>query len=160
MAAYPLDDRGIVVTCSGCGQRNRLLYERLGDTVQCGQCKRQLPGITAPIEIDSTAAFEQLIAKSVVPVAVDYWAPWCAPCRMVAPELEKVAARADGRFVIAKVNTDALPDLGERFNIRSIPTFAVFVGGREASRAAGARPAAEIEAFIARVSAAAASRAQ
>jgi thioredoxin 2 len=72
---------------------------------------------------------------------------------MVAPELEKVAARANGRFVIAKVNTDALPDLGERFAIRSIPTFAVFVGGREASRAAGARPAAEIEAFIARASA-------
>jgi len=150
-----------VVACTGCGQRNRLLYERLGEHVQCGQCKRELPGITAPIEIDSTAAFDRLIERSSVPVAVDYWAPWCGPCRMVAPELEKVAARADGRFVIAKVNTDALPDLSERFNIRSIPTFAVFVGGREASRAAGARPAAEIEAFISRVSsAAAASRAQ
>jgi len=161
MAAFPLDDRGIVVTCSGCGQRNRLLYERLGDAVQCGQCKRQLPGITAPVEIDSTAAFDQLIAKSVVPVAVDYWAPWCGPCRMVAPELEKVAARADGRFVIVKVNTDALPDLSERSNIRTIPTFAVFVGGREAARTSGARPATEIQAFIARVSAgAAASRAQ
>jgi thioredoxin 2 len=161
MAAYPLDDRGVVVTCTGCGQRNRLLYERLGDQVQCGQCKRELPGITAPIEIDSAAAFDRLIEHASVPVAVDYWAPWCGPCRMVAPELEKLAARADGRFVIAKVNTDALPDLSERFNIRSIPTFAVFVAGREASRAAGARPAAEIEAFISRVAAgSAASRAR
>jgi thioredoxin 2 len=154
MAAYPLDDRGVVVTCAACGQRNRLVYERLGDAVQCGQCKLELPGITAPIEIDSTASFERLIAKSAVPVAVDYWAPWCGPCRMVAPELEKVAARANGRFIIAKVNTDALPELGERFNIRSIPTFAVFVGGREATRAAGARPAAEIETFIERAAAA------
>jgi thioredoxin 2 len=153
MAAFPLDDRGIVVTCPACGQRNRLLYERLGDAVQCGQCKRHLSGITVPIEIDSTAAFERLIERSGVPVAVDYWAPWCGPCRMVAPELEKVAARANGRFVIAKVNTDALPELGERFNIRSIPTFAVFVGGREASRATGARPAAEIETLIGRASA-------
>jgi thioredoxin 2 len=150
MAAYPLDERGIVVTCGACGQRNRLLYSRLGDSVQCGQCKRQLPGVTAPVEIDSTAAFDRLIEQSAVPVAVDYWAPWCGPCRVVAPELEKVAARANGRFLIAKVNTDALPDLGERFNIRSIPTFAVFLGGREVSRAAGARPAAEIEALIMR----------
>jgi thioredoxin 2 len=160
MATYPLDDRGIVVTCPACGQRNRVLYERLGDAVQCGQCKRQLAGITAPIEIDSAATFDRLIEKSAVPVAVDYWAPWCGPCRMVAPELEKVAARADGRFVIAKVNTDALSDLGERFNIRSIPTFAVFVGGREASRTAGARPAAEIEALIIRAAGAAAARAR
>lgn len=108
----------------------------------------------------SDASFENDVLKADTPVLVDYWAPWCGPCRAVAPELEKVAARADRRFVIAKVNTDALPDLGERFNIRSIPTFAVFVGGREASRAAGARPAAEIEAFIARVSAGATSRAR
>jgi thioredoxin 2 len=150
MAAYPLDDRGIVVTCGACGQRNRLLYDRLGESVQCGQCKRQLPGITAPIEIDSTAAFDRLIERAAVPVAVDYWAPWCGPCRVVAPELEKVAARANGRFVIAKVNTDALPDLGERFNIRSIPTFAVFLAGHEVSRTAGARPADDIEALIVR----------
>ena len=125
-------------------------YERLGDSVQCGQCKRRLPGVTAPIEIDSTEVFDRLIERSAVPVAVDYWAPWCGPCRVVAPELEKVAARANGRFVIAKVNTDALPDLGERFNIRSIPTFAVFLAGHEVSRASGARPAADIETLIMR----------
>jgi thioredoxin 2 len=152
MAGYEFDDRGVVVPCTACGQRNRLLYERLGDGVQCGHCKRPLTGITAPIEVNSTADFDRLVERSAVPVAVDYWAPWCGPCRMMAPELAKVAARADRRFVVAKVNTDALPDLGERFGIRSIPTLAVFAGGREVSRTAGARPAAEIEAFITRAS--------
>ena len=80
---------------------------------------------------------------------MDYWAPWCGPCRMVAPELEKVAARQSGRLLVIKVNTDALPDLGERFGIRSIPTMAVFAGGREIGRTSGARPAADIEAFVA-----------
>jgi thioredoxin 2 len=90
-----------------------------------------------------------LIAQSSVPVVVDYWAPWCGPCRMVAPELAKVAARSAGKFLVVKVNTDALPDLGDRYRIRSIPTMAVFSGGREVSRTSGARPADEIERFIA-----------
>jgi len=79
---------------------------------------------------------------------VDFWAPWCGPCRMVAPELANVAKRNAGRYLIVKVNTDALPDLGERFRIMSIPTMAVFVDGREAGLTTGARPAPEIESFI------------
>jgi thioredoxin 2 len=148
MAAYELDDRGILITCDACGQRNRLLYERLGKAVKCGQCKHELTGVATPVEITATADFDRLIAQSSIPVVVDYWAPWCGPCRMVAPELVKVAARANGRFIVVKVNTDALSDLGERFGIRSIPTLAVFAGGREVSRIAGARPAADIEAFV------------
>jgi thioredoxin 2 len=148
MAAYELDDSGILVTCDACRQRNRLLYGRLGKAVKCGQCKHELTGVAAPVEITATADFDRLIAQSSIPVVVDYWAPWCGPCRMVAPELVKVAARANGRFVVVKVNTDALSDLGERFGIRSIPTLAVFAGGREVSRIAGARPAADIEAFV------------
>jgi thioredoxin 2 len=89
---------------------------------------------------------------------VDYWAPWCGPCRMVAPELQKVAARQAGHLLVVKVNTDALPDLGQRFGIRSIPMMAVFVGGREVSRAVGARPANEIEAFVNQAVAAASTR--
>ncbi len=145
---FAFDDQGIIAACGHCGTKNRLHYERLGDAVRCGQCKQRIPAIASPIEITSANDFDRLVAKASLPVVVDYWAPWCGPCRMVAPELEKVAAHLAGRVLVVKVNTDALPDLGERFRIRSIPTMAVFAGGREASRTTGARPAQEIEAFI------------
>ena len=101
-----------------------------------------------PLEVSTTDDFDRLIGQASIPVVVDYWAPWCGPCRMVAPELAKVAARAQGKFLVVKVNTDALNDLGERFRIRSIPTMAVFAGGKEVNRTSGARPAADIEAFV------------
>lgn len=152
MATAELDDRGLIVPCSTCGQKNRLAYERLGDSVRCGQCKREIGPPSTPIEMAQSADFDRLVAHASLPVVVDYWAPWCGPCRMVAPELEKVAARQAGRVLVIKVNTDALGDLAERFGIRSIPTLAVFAGGRELARTTGARPAQEIEAFIAQAS--------
>ena len=153
-ATVELDDRGVIVACGACGKKNRLAYERLGDAVQCGQCKQPISAPGEPIELRHTADFDRLVAKSSLPVVVDYWAPWCGPCRMVAPELQKVAARQAGQAIVVKVNTDELSDLGQRFGIRSIPTLAVFAGGREAARESGARPAEEIEAFIARARAA------
>ena len=149
MAALELDDRGLIRACPSCGQKNRLAYERLDSEVRCATCKQPLVLASEPLAIASSADFDRLVAKSSLPVLVDYWAPWCGPCRMVTPELEKVAARNAGRVIVVKVNTDELPDLGQRFGIRSIPTLAVFSGGREASRAMGARPASEIEALIA-----------
>ena len=142
------DDRGLIVSCAACGQKNRLAYDRLGHEVRCAQCKQPLPAPSAPLAIASAADFDRLVAQASIPVLVDYWAPWCGPCRMVAPELQKVAARQAGRVLVVKVNTDELPDLGQRFGVRSIPTLAVFAGGREASRITGARPAAEIETFL------------
>jgi thioredoxin len=94
------------------------------------------------------ANFQAEVLESDKPVLVDFWAPWCGPCRMVAPELEKVAAAARGEFLVVKVNTEALPEVGNQFGIRSIPTMAVFKGGREVTRTAGARPAADIQAFV------------
>ena len=149
-----LDDRGVIVECAACGKKNRVAYERLGDAVQCGECKQALRAPGEPIEIHQSADFDRLIAQSSLPVVVDYWAPWCGPCRMVAPELQKVAARQAGQAIVVKVNTDELSDLGQRFGIRSIPTLAVFEGGKEIARESGARPAPEIEAFIARARAA------
>ena len=143
-----LDDRGIITACPSCGTKNRLAYDRLGQAVRCAKCKQALSPPAEPIEVGSTAAFDHLVAHAAVPVVVDYWAPWCGPCRMVAPELKKVAARQAGKAVVVKVNTDQLTDLGERYGIRSIPTLAVFAHGREVSRSAGARPAEEIERFI------------
>jgi thioredoxin 2 len=148
MSNIQLDDRGVIVTCPDCRQRNRVLYERLSAPFRCGQCKRELGPPSEPVEIGSAADFDRAIANASVPVVVDYWAPWCGPCRMVAPEIQKVAARQAGRVLVVKVNTEALPDLGQRFGIRSIPTLAVFAQGREVARTSGARPAADIEAFI------------
>src|SRR5579864_8143832 len=106
MGSLTADDRGIVVTCGSCGQKNRLAYDWLGDLVRCGKCKHELPPPSEPIEITTSHEFDRLIALSAVPVVVDYWAPWCGPCRMVAPELEKVAAHQAGSALVVKVNTD------------------------------------------------------
>jgi thioredoxin 2 len=147
MSALSMDDRGVIVVCPQCGKKNRLPFDRLDASGQCGQCHGALK-VTAPVEVGSGAAFERLVSSSSVPVLVDFWAPWCGPCKMVAPELEKAASANNGRYVIAKVNTDALPDLGSRFRIGSIPTMAVFRGGQELSRVSGARPAAAIDIFV------------
>jgi thioredoxin 2 len=145
MANAVVDDRGIIVTCPSCGQRNRVPF---GATAKCKACGTLLPAAAEPLEIPSAQAFDALVSTSTIPVVVDFWAPWCGPCRMVAPELAKVAASNAGRYLVVKVNTDEIPELGDRFGIRSIPTMAVFAGGREAGRTAGARPARDIEAFV------------
>jgi len=145
MANAQMDARGIIVSCPSCHQRNRVAYGHEG---KCKKCGALLPSSGEPIEVPSTEAFDALVRSSKVPVVVDFWAPWCGPCKMVAPEVARVAASNPGRYVVVKVNTDALPELGDRFTIRSIPTMAVFADGREVGRTAGARPAADIEAFI------------
>ena len=143
-----LDDRGVVLPCPKCGQKNRIAYSGLSQPVRCGKCKHEMSPPSEPVEILQAADFDRVVARASVPVVVDFWAPWCGPCRMVAPELQKVAARQAGRMLIVKVNTDAVGELGDRFGIRSIPTLAVFANGREAARTSGARPAADIEAFV------------
>jgi thioredoxin 2 len=148
MAALEVDDRGLLVTCPSCGQKNRLAHERLERATRCGRCKNVLSPPATPLEAASSADFDRLVGHTSLPVVVDYWAPWCGPCRMVGPELEKVAANTAGRLLVVKVNTDVLTDLGQRFGIRSIPTMALFSGGKEIARTTGARPASDIEAFV------------
>ena len=148
MSDTQLDTRGVIVACSSCGQRNRLPYDRLSADTRCGKCGTALAAPGEPIEVESAAAFDALVATSTLPVIVDFWAPWCGPCRMVAPEIARVASQNAGRYLVVKVNTDAVTELSDRFGIKSIPTMAVFAGGRERARTAGARPAADIEAFV------------
>lgn len=107
MGQLELDEQGVFVTCGACGQKNRLGFRRLNATARCGRCKHPLSAPGVPLETASSADFERLIAHATLPVVVDYWAPWCGPCRMVASELEKVAARSAGRWLIVKVNIDA-----------------------------------------------------
>jgi thioredoxin 2 len=145
MATSTLDDRGVIVSCPKCGKRNRVPF---GTDAKCGNCGTLLSAPAEPIEIPTAQAFDALVRDSKIPIVVDFWAPWCGPCRMVAPELAKVAMNNAGTWIVVKVNTDAIPELGDRFTIRSIPTMAVFAGGREVARTAGARPAADIEAFV------------
>jgi thioredoxin 2 len=148
MSDLTLDEAGIVVECQNCHQKNRLRYERLGEPVRCARCKQLIPPPSSPIEVHTAADFDRLIARSSIPIVVDYWAPWCGPCRIVAPEIQKVATRQAGRMLVVKVNVDEVPELGERYRILSIPTMGVFAGGREVTRTAGARPASDIEAFV------------
>src|SRR5262245_65536712 len=109
MQTPELDDRGVIVTCPACEKKNRLAYDRLATASRCGQCKQPLPQLSIPVEVPRADLFDRLISSSSLPVVVDFWAPWCGPCRMVAPELAKVAARQAGRVLAVKVNTDALP---------------------------------------------------
>jgi|SRR6185295_271226 len=139
---------GIVRTCPACGKKNRVLFSRLEEQARCGSCGTVLPPIAEPVAADSEKELSALLRESALPVLVDFWAPWCGPCRTVAPEIAKVAERNSGRLLVVKVNTDADPAVGATRHIQSIPTMALYQGGREVARTSGARPAPAIEGFV------------
>jgi thioredoxin 2 len=143
-----IDERGVLVTCPNCGTRNRLPFTSLEKRIRCGQCKNELPSVDAPVEIRSASEFRAISSLSALPVLVDFWAAWCGPCKMLAPELEKVAAAAAGKFLVAKLNTEEVPEVAAQFQIASIPNLVLLSRGRELNRLAGARPAADILRFV------------
>jgi thioredoxin 2 len=138
----------VVRACPACGKKNRLLASRLGAPARCGACGAALPSPAEPLEVDGSGELAALLRQSALPVLVDFWAPWCRPCRSMAPEVEKVAASQAGRLLVLKCNTDVDPAVGAELRISSIPTLALFRSGRELARSSGARPAAAIDAFV------------
>lgn len=134
------------VVCPRCNAVNRVPAARLGDQPTCGKCHSPLFD-SRPIELNG-ANFEKHTRRNDIPVVVDFWAPWCGPCRMMAPAFEEAAARLEPGVRLVKVNTEAEPELGARFGIRSIPTLAIFHHGKEVTRQPGAMGAADIVRWV------------
>ncbi len=136
----------VKLTCATCGQMNRVPTAKLADGPKCGSCGDPLAdGRVA--ELDARA-HDKATRGDELPLLVDYWAPWCGPCRMMAPEFAKAAQALKGRARLAKLNTEDHPDIAGRARIQGIPALVLYRNGRELARLAGARPAADIVAFV------------
>ena len=133
------------VACPHCAATNRIPSERLGDDPVCGRCGQALLS-GQPVELND-ANFDKVVAASDLPVVVDFWAPWCGPCRQMAPQFEQAARTLKGKAVFVKLNSDDNPRTAARFGVRSIPTLVKLQRGDEVARVAGARPAGQIVQF-------------
>lgn len=138
------DDRGVIQSCPACGTANRIAYARLPQQGRCGACKAELPVIDEPVDAHDARAFAALTSQCPLPVVVDFWAPWCGPCKMMAPEFAKAAGLAAGEALFVKVNTDEQQEIAGKFRIQGIPAFVLIRDGRLAAQTAGFQPAARL----------------
>jgi thioredoxin 2 len=137
----------ILRVCPSCRSSNRIPARHIGDQARCGQCKQPLPPPDEPIEADA-ALFDDIVQEARVPVLVDFWAAWCGPCRMSAPEVSAVAREMAGRAIVLKVDTEAYPEVAERFQVQGIPNFVVLRNGRIVMQRAGVTPRAEMRRWL------------
>ena len=143
MSDVQLDERGFIIGCGSCGQRNRVPFT--SPETRCGRCKSALPPLSEPIEVPDVNAFDALVRSAGQPVVVDFWAPWCGPCKMIAPIIEQLAIEYTGKVVFGKVNIDENRMITQSFGIQSIPTMMIFKNGKAVDIIVGAIPKAQIE---------------
>jgi thioredoxin 2 len=130
------------IVCPHCGAVNRISAKRLDDGPKCGKCHKAL-FTGQPLTLDDNS-FQKHVGRNDIPVLVDFWAPWCGPCKMMAPAFEQAAKELEPRMRVAKLNTEDAPAIASQFRIQSIPTLALFRGGKEIARQPGAMGAADI----------------
>lgn len=137
----------VIRSCPACGRNNRIPASHLADTGRCGNCKSPLSPLSQPIDADP-ATFDDVVQNARVPVLVDFWAGWCAPCRMAAPEVARAAVNMSGRAVVLKVDTERFPELAARFNVRGIPNFVVLSRGQKVRQQAGVVDHHQLESWL------------
>jgi len=135
------------VVCPHCAAVNRLPRSRLGEKPTCGQCRQALFTGT-PLELKNAVAFDRHVGRNELPVVVDFWAPWCGPCRTMGPNFAQVCGEMEPALRFAKLNTEEVPIVAARYNIRSIPTLAIFIDGHEVARQSGALDARSLKNWL------------
>lgn len=138
----------MIRNCPSCGKGNRVPAKHLASTGKCGACKAALPPIDAPLDVNDAATFDAIVQESQVPVLVDFWAAWCAPCQAAAPHVKKVAHDMAGRAVVVKVDTDRNGDIAARYDVRGIPNFVVLKAGAVVQQQAGMVDAATMSRWL------------